>query len=238
VTQERKEKQTFKMVLRLVKANTPLRLLIYSMLIIETINAIRFSFTLYYLEYNLNAEAMIPVMLGLYLLFTVIGSVVSPLISKKIGKKKTAIYASAVMAVTASGMYFTGYSSIMPIFAWNSLNALGMGIMMIAQHSMIVDCVEYGEYVTGNRAEGMVFSTNIFKTKLATAFGGAIGAFSLSLIGYVPNVAQATSTLNSMHAVFTIIPGILSLLAILPLLPYRLTEERYESMILEMKKGS
>ncbi|MBN2796904.1 MAG: MFS transporter [Clostridia bacterium] len=231
----RTEKQTLSKVVTLFKANEPLRRLIYSMLIIETINAIRFSFTLYYLEYNLNAEELIPVMLGLYLLFTVLGSVVSPFISHRIGKKNTAIYASILMSITASGMYFTGYGNIIPIFIWNSFNAFAMGAMMIAQQSMVVDCVEYGEYKTGNRAEGMVFSTNIFKTKLATAFGGAIGAFGLSYIGYVPNVQQAVSTLDAMHKIFTIIPGVLSLLAILPLIRYTLTEENYKKMLEAMK---
>lgn len=235
ITDARKEKQTLSKVLELFKANKPLRMLIYSMLIVETINAIRFSFTLYYLEYNLNAENMIPVMLGLYLLFTVIGSIISPFISEKIGKKQTAIYSSILLSLTASGMFFTGYDNIIPIFVWNSFNALSMGIMMIAQQSMVVDCVEYGQYKTGNRAEGMVFSTNIFKTKLATAFGGAIGAFSLSLIGYVPNVQQSVDTLDAMHQVFTIIPGVLSLLAILPLLKYTLTEANYKKMLEEMK---
>jgi len=177
-------------------------------------------------------------MLGLYLIFTVIGSILSPSISRKIGKKNTVIAGAIIVSVTGIGMYFSGYVNITYIFVWNSIQALGYGAMMIAQNTMIMDCVEYGEYKTGIRAEGMVFSTNIFKTKVASAIGGVIGALGLEWIHYVSNVEQSLRTMNGMHSMFTIVPGVLSLLSIIPILFYTLTEERYAEILKELKKTS
>ncbi len=231
LTYERKEKQTIKKVIELIKANDQLRILLSSMVIIESVNILKMSFTLFYLEYTLKIEQLIPVMLGLYLIFTLIGSVLSPFVAKRIGKKQTSIIGLIIVALTSIGMYFTGYTNIYIIFAWNLINAVGYGLVLISQNTMVIDCVEYGEYKTGNRAEGMVFSMNIFKTKVASAVGGMIGAFGLSWIGFKSNAVQTTSTMDGMHIVFTLVIGVLSLLAIIPLRRYTLTEEKYQEIL-------
>ncbi|WP_240839840.1 MFS transporter [Acidaminobacter sp. JC074] len=231
VTYERKEKQTIKKVIELVKANDQLRILLMSMVIIEAVNTLKMSFTLFYLEYTFLIPNLIPVMLGLYLLFTVFGSIAAPFVARRVGKKMTSIIGLLIVAVTSIGMFFTGYSNIYSVFAWNLINAVGYGFVLISQNTMVIDCVEYGEYKTGNRAEGMVFSMNIFKTKVAAAVGGMIGAFGLEWIGYVRNAVQTTATKDGMHMVFTLVIGILSLLAIIPLRSYTLTEDKYQEIV-------
>ncbi len=233
-----KEKMTFKKVLILIKANRELRLLLASMLMIETVNVFKFTFTLFYLEYTMKIKELIPLMLGLYLICTVIGSIISPSLSRKIGKKQVTILGALVVSFTGICMFLTGYSNITMVFVWNSFQAIGYGAMMIAQTTMIMDCVEYGQYLTGIRAEGMVFSTNIFKTKVASAIGGGIGALGLSMIGFVSHTNQTVTTMNGMHNLFTIIPGMLSLLSIIPILFYTLTEEKYDEIVLSLEKAS
>lgn len=231
---KRDKKQTIKDVWILFKANKPLRMALYSLFILETMNYLRFSFAFYYIKYNYNQESMIPIFSGLYLILTVVGSLLSPMVSKKLGKRKTAIIGASIYALSSIGMFFTGYVTLVPLFIWASIGALFFGINNIALNSMIVDCVEYGEYKTGNRAEGMVFSTNIFKTKLASAIGGSMGAYALAIIGYVANQNQSIATLDSIHRLFTIYTGLLTLLSLIPLFFYELTEEYYEKLVEEI----
>lgn len=61
VTAKREKRQTPKDVWQLFKANKPLRMTIYAMIILEGINAQRLAMTYYYLRYNLDAESLIPV---------------------------------------------------------------------------------------------------------------------------------------------------------------------------------
>lgn len=231
---KRKEKQTIKDVIELFKANKPLRMALYSFFIIEAFNVLRFSFVFYYLKYNFNQEAMIPLFSGLYLIMNIVGAAISPYISKKIGKRTAAMVGIILYCVSSIGMFFSGYIALLPLFIWSSIGAVSYGCYNISINSMIVDCVEYGEWKTGNRAEGMVFSANIFKTKLASAFGGAIGAYALSVIGYIPNQVQSFSTLESIHMVFTLFTGVMTILSIIPLFFYQLTETNYRKMVEEM----
>lgn len=234
VTVHREKKQTLKDVIGLFKANRPLRLVVYSMLILEGINAVRITMAYYYLRYNLDAEAIIPIFLGLYLLMNVVGAVLAPFAAKRIGKKGVGLFAILLTTVTSVGMFVTGYGSIGFILFWNIFGAIAIGAANIVMTSMIADCVEYGQWKTGNRAEGMVFSTNIFKTKLASALGGALGAYALHAAGYVPDITQTKATLDILHTAFTLIPGIISVMALIPLRSYDLTENKFQEILAQL----
>lgn len=236
-TVKRQEKQTPKAVWNLFIQNKPLRYLIFSMLLVETILTIRTTFSIYYFKYNLNAENIASLYLTLFFTAQIVGAIASPFISNKFGKKRAAIGGIALNAVATLTMFATGFH-VMPVMILSFLASFGGGVSNIAQTSMLADCVEYGEWKTGNRAEGMVFSTNIFKTKVASAVGGAVGGYILSAVGYVPNQIQSHSTLIWIALIFTIIPGILCLLSLVPLVKYELTEKRYLEILQDMKKRS
>lgn len=229
-TVPRKERQSFKGFWTLLKQHRPLRLLLIGMFLLEMIGVIRGTFQLYFFIYNLNAEMMLGIFLTASMIAQVLGAVASPFISARIGKKNTAIYSSAVMALACMLLFFF-QSNIILIFIVGALAPFCGGIGQISLYSMVADCVEYGEWRSGNRSEGMVFSLNIFKTKLSGAIGGAIGGFMLSWAGYIPHQIQATETAMWIGLLFTMIPGVLTLLSLVPLARYEITEERFYEIL-------
>jgi GPH family glycoside/pentoside/hexuronide:cation symporter/probable glucitol transport protein GutA len=232
----REKSQTIKDVFHLLKENRPLTFVLLNMLVFETVNSLRLILVVYYCKYNFNSEDLVPIFLGLYLLVSLLGAVLSPFISKWLGKKQTVMWGTIITGIAAIGMYFTGYHSFIPIIIWSAIGGFTAGFAGIAQTSMVADCVEYGEWKTGNRAEGMVFSTNIFKTKVASAIGGSVGAFALASIGFVANTTQSKFTLDWLHIFLTLIPGVLSLIALIPLKFYDLSEDKYKSILSEIGK--
>jgi len=226
----RKERQSFKGFWTLLKQHRPLRLLLVGMFLLEMIGVIRGTFQLYFFIYNLNAEMMLGIFLTVSMIAQVAGAVVSPFISAKIGKKNTAIYSSAVMAAACMLLFFF-QTNITFIFIIGALAPFCGGIGQISLYSMVADCVEYGEWRSGNRSEGMVFSLNIFKTKLSGAIGGAIGGFMLSWAGYIPHQVQAVETAMWIGLLFTLIPGALTLISLIPLSRYEITEKRFYEIL-------
>ncbi|MGB7802550.1 MFS transporter [Buttiauxella sp.] len=226
----RKERQSFKGFWTLLKQHRPLRLLLVGMFLLEMIGVIRGTFQLYFFIYNLNAEMMLGVFLTVSMIAQVAGAVISPFISAKIGKKNTAIYSSTVMAAACMLLFFF-QTNITFIFIIGALAPFCGGIGQISLYSMVADCVEYGEWRSGNRSEGMVFSLNIFKTKLSGAIGGAIGGFMLSWAGYIPHQVQAAETAMWIGLLFTLIPGALTLISLIPLSRYEITEKRFYEIL-------
>jgi GPH family glycoside/pentoside/hexuronide:cation symporter/probable glucitol transport protein GutA len=137
-------------------------------------------------------------------------------------------------SVSGIALFFVGKSMI-PFFILSILGSLFFGIATITMSAMIADCVEYGEWKIGKRAEGTVFATNTFRSKFAGAIGGGIGAYLLSGIGYTPNHTQSGTTLVWMQLLYTIIPGILLLFSVVPLIKYQLTEATYGKILTEIK---
>jgi GPH family glycoside/pentoside/hexuronide:cation symporter len=71
---------------------------------------------------------------------------------------------------------------------------------------MLPDTVEYGEWATGVRAEGIIFGFISFVQK--AALGIAVGLLGevLGAIGYVANRPQAADTLADMRLVMLWVP--------------------------------
>ncbi|MFD0616995.1 MFS transporter [Paenibacillus sp. GCM10027629] len=219
---------------QMLRQNTPLLIILFSLLIGDMTMNLRSAFSIYYFKYVLQAEHLVPIYTIVGIVPILLGAVLSTWVARKIGKKKTAIIGNVGFGVMHILLFFAGHNVAM-LFVFSSLGTLAFGIGAIAMSSMLADTVEYGEWKTGDRAEATIFSTNTFRSKFADAIGGSIGAFALALTGYVPNHVQAAGTVTSISLFFSVIPGILMVLAALPFLKYELTEEFYARILGEIK---
>ena len=214
--------------------NRPLQLLLGAMLVTELAFSIRSIIPVYYLTYNFGAAALIPAFIGVFAVTTIAGSLLSPVVAGRIGKKRAAIVGIAITTLTALAAWATGYGQLEPIMVWTAIGGLGYGITNITLLSMLTDTVEYGQWVTGRRTEGLVFSSNIFKTKVASALGASTALGILGWLGYTAGTAQTTLTLDGLHATMTIVPGVIGALAVIPLVWYRLSESRHAEIVDEL----
>lgn len=218
----------------LLRSNTPLLLILLSLFIVDMTMNLRSAFSIYYFKYVLHAENLIALYTAVSIVPIFVGALLSTWITKKIGKRNTAVVGNIGFGLSYILLFLFGHGVTM-LFVWSILGTLMIGIALIAMSSMLVDTVEYGEWKTGGRAEATIFSTNTFRSKFADAMGGSIGAFALALTGYVPNQAQSPGTVASISLFFSVIPGVLMILAALPFLKYKLTEPFYEKVLADIK---
>lgn len=226
----RHTRQTPRSALSFFVQNRPLLYLILACLLLEAASNIRGAFAPFFFKYYLGREDIIPWCMAANITLVIVGCVCAPAVARRIGKVNAALYSYVLVGVAMVLMFFIG-KNIPLLLALTAVAGFFDGISNIARMSCLADCVEYGEWKTGNRAEGLVFSANIFKTKVASGLAGAIPAYLLAWIGYVPNAAQSPETLHWIALFFTLILGIVSILAILPLLKYELHEHRYAEII-------
>ncbi len=116
-------------------------------------------------------------------------------------------------------------------------------INMVIPTEMIGDTVDYMEWKTGERNEGVSFSVLTFVGKLTGSISTSLGTALLPIIGlsFQKNAAGETVTLKGdrtdfyIWALFTIVPYALGLLSLIPYAFYDLTGERLEKIRAEMK---
>lgn len=74
-------------------------------------------------------------------------------------------------------------------------------------NSMILECMDYGEWKTGIRIEGSMASVSSFMNKIGTAVGAALPGFLIGLTGYNGALDVQSSATNTMIiTVSTVIP--------------------------------
>ena len=233
----KKEKQGIKQFINLLKTNKPLRIVLLSMLVLELSNSIKGAICIYYVKYNFNSEMMIPIVSSIGMAAGIVGGMISPYIASKLGKKRTALLGLIASAVGSLMVFFLSYSSLPLLIVINFISGIFDGAGYITLTSMVADCVEYGEWKTGKRSEGMIFSLNIFKSKIANAIGGSVCGYILAYIGYTANTAQSTFTLNGIHIIQTIVPCVIIIISFLLLRRYNLSEAEYDAIVDDLKNG-
>ena len=84
---------------------------------------------------------------------------------------------------------------------------------MTVMWALEADTVEYGEYLTGVRIEGLTYSLFSFTRKCGQAIGGSIPAFILGLSGYIANQVQTPEVIMGIRTSIALVPCGFMLLA-------------------------
>jgi sugar (glycoside-pentoside-hexuronide) transporter len=159
-----------------------------------------------------------------------------PVLISRYGKKRLFIGFTALGIAGNLLFYIVGYANLGLVIGLNVLRGIGMGMPMIMLGLFSQDFVEYGNHRTGSRAEGITFSIQTFATKMSQALGAVVGGVLLGTVyGYAPNREQSAETINGIFFMYTLLPGIGMLIALLIMwIFYDLEEKRVQEMIDEV----
>lgn len=109
------------------------------------------------------------------------------------------------------------------------------GAASIAQTSLFCDSVDYMEWKTGKRTEGVTFAMQTFFTKISSGITGALGTFALSALGYIavedtPDAVYLGTQTEAFETwiwpIVMLTPALAALLYIIPLLFIKYTPEQ------------
>ncbi len=231
----KKPNEKFKDSIDLIIKNRPLLMILLVTFFTGTTITIKQTVATYYFTYNVGDVNLVPLFALVGLIPMVAAMVISPPVSKKFGKKATAMASGIVGAVFSAAIYYVN-GNLPLVFAFNAVSMVGIGVMMVMTLSMQADTVEYGEWKTGKRSESIIFSMGTFMTLLSSAAGGAIAGFWLAGSGYVANAAQTGATLNAMNMMLSWAPAAGLILMDICLIFYNLSEKRHAEILKELEK--
>lgn len=225
----------FKAALKNIYLNKPLLLLQVSNIFVLLAIIMRMSFNYYYCQYNLGDLAYMAVFSTISLFTSPLGGWLFPTFSKLFGgKKRTLIALAATYTAAACVIFFAGWNNVMITFVCYAISGLCTGSAMVAVNIMMMDTIEYGEWLTGQRNEGLITATRCFVSKLVMAVVGVAVAAVIGLTGYVPLVEQSAQTLNAFHIVYSLGCAGCMIVAVIPMLFYTLTEKRHAEIKKEL----
>ena len=168
------------------------------------------------------------------------GILLTPVFYKRIGYKRTSLIAGAIGAVFLGAGFFVGLANIYAALPFMMIGGLGLGAYNTLPYPMVGDSLDYLEWKTGNRMEGICFSFNSFVTKFNNAVGAAGLALGLIVFQYVQPVVpgeylpQSEFTVNGLYSMVTLVPAIGFLLSLIPMALYGYTGAKKERILAEL----
>ena len=194
--------------------------------------------------------------LGLASMSTIVGipgAVVSPISYSYVTKarehfstKTLWIFSSLLPDVLMFGVFGVGSinnnfkkrSAMIPAFMIRETIWMGVyGISKVIPEEMRNECIDYGEWKTGVRTEGMTGVAKGLASKLVGTLGGTVKSFILSRIGYKEGAGygnQSTHTEYMLFAMCTIIPVVTGLLGLFPKFFYPIDAKTRDRMYREL----
>lgn len=125
----------------------------------------------------------------------------------KFGKKETAAGTLVISIVSYLILFFFPVSNPYVYMAIFFVSSLGAGFFNILTWALVGDAIDYQEYITGKREEGIVYASYSLVRKLVQALIGGLGGFSLAMIGYQSGAAsQAPEVAEGIMKLCTGIP--------------------------------
>jgi GPH family glycoside/pentoside/hexuronide:cation symporter len=181
--------------------NLPWFLLMALVIFVNLSLTIKNMSTIYYMEYNLNRPDLTSAMLTVPNLVLLVAIVLSPFISKRMGKRNACLLGVGIGIAGSAVVAFSG-DHIPLLFGGTMLAFLGLGLPAGLIGAMFADTVDFIEWKTGVRSQGLIYSASSIGIKIGQGLGGALGAGLLALGNYVPNMAQAASSLAAIQFSF------------------------------------
>ncbi len=173
---------------------------------------------IYYARDVLGNAALMGSLTLCFILPKLIGNLLYPYIVRFLGNWR-AMLGGYVLEIVGLALMAVMPASI--IYAYVGLVLLGIGGIPHngGLFALVADVVDYGEWKTGTRLDGLTNSSTSFGTKVGSGLGSAIVGWGLGLVAYDGKLAEQTAqTVVGIKNCYTLLPIILFAIGLVVLL--------------------
>jgi len=197
---------------------------------------IKLAIQVYYTQYVLNDIHLLSWMGFFSMGCILVGVLLVPTAVKRFGKKQVYLGGLALWAIGDVLNFFWGSTSFLFVM-FSCMAFFGTAFVNSLNWALVPDTVDYGEWKTGIRAEGSVYTGYTFSRKISAALAGFLPGIMLTQIGYIPNIAQSDATLLGLRQLIFLWPCGLAIIAALTMgFFYKLNETRFAFIIEEISQ--
>ncbi|WMT39699.1 MFS transporter [Paenibacillus sp. D2_2] len=206
-------------------------------IIMNTGVAVATGINVYYAQYVLGDKNLVG-LLGLttFLPLLVGMLVVAPLI-KKLGKRNAALV-GIVVSLFGIVLMMVNPTNLTVVIIAMIIKSIGTVPVLATTYAMLADTVEYGEWKTGIRTEGLIYSGGSFGAKAGSGLGTALLGWLLAFGGYVGGQTAINETaMNSIRFMFIYLPLIFYVGMFVVLYFYKL-DKQYPQIVKELEQAA
>jgi GPH family glycoside/pentoside/hexuronide:cation symporter len=193
---------------------------------------------MFYIKYVLKRPNQSSLIMGTIFISAMIALPLWNWVSKKGNKRSAYILGVSFWAVTMCGLaLFNAQTPLWLLLSICVLMGFGLSAAQVLPWAIIPDAIEWDEYQTGERHEGMFYSLITLMGKVANSLAVPLSLLLLEFTGYVSNAAeQPASALLGIKIVIGPIPAALLFTGIIFAIFYPLSREKYTQVVSELEK--
>ena len=191
---------------------------------------------LYFLKHRMHIDQQGDVILGLLYIFALVSIPLWEGAARRWNKQKAYVAGMIFLAVVAVFLGFARPSWGLPaMLVFGGLAGVGLGAVQVLTWAMIPDGVEWDEYQTGQRHEGMYYSLVTLFRKVAASLSLPFTLLVLQWTGYDAALpAQPESAIHGIQALIGPIPAVLLIIGIVFAVFYPLDREKFSQILKEL----
>ncbi|MGN0401459.1 MAG: MFS transporter [Acetatifactor sp.] len=224
-----KEKFSLKATITGLVTNKNLMILLVIMILQMAAWMGRIGVVIYYIMYCLGSFTLIPVIMLAPSVCGIVSSLLVPKVMSKFGKRTTLQIAVTCQGIALLAMYFTSFDNLTLIIIESGLVGF-FNVSFPCSLSLLGDAIDYNEYKTGVRNDGIAYATYGLAQKLGNAIGASVGVLLLAAFGYVANAQQTPETLHGINMVVNLMPAIIFFLTAIFAFTWRLKDSEADEV--------
>ena len=193
---------------------------------------------LFFIKYVLKLEDQSELIMALIFVTAIFSLPLWEYASRKLGKRYAYAIGVAFWAIVQLALISVGSSvSLSVVVILCVMAGIGVGAAHVLPWSILPDAIEWDEYNTGERHEGVFYSLITLMQKIASSVAIPLTAVMLSVTNYVPNAAQqSSSAVLGIRMLMGPIPAVLLTIAIIFAVKYPLDREQYATIVKELEE--
>lgn len=191
--------------------------------------------TVYYAKDILGNKDLVATINGIFNVVQIAGMFFIAMLVKKFGKRNVFSLGLVLDIIGMLVLNFSGGNTVIIVVS-SVIRGIGNACGGATMWAMVSDTIDYGEWKTGYRTEGLVNSACSFGYKIGNGIGSALLGMILELGGYVGTAAtQTASALTSIKICFVWIPIAVYVIGLVIMKFYHLDKE-FSGIIEDLKK--
>ncbi len=193
---------------------------------------------LFYIKYVINRESQNDIIMASIFVVAMFALPIWTWVSKRWSKRYAYMFGIAFWAVVQLALIFvTPYTGMGILLVLCSLAGIGVAAAHVLPWAILPDAIEWDEYQTGERHEGMFYSLTTLTHKIASSVALPLILLLLDVTGYQPNVLQQNpQAVLGIKLVIGPIPAVLLAVGIFIAFKYPLDRKDFLKIVQELKQ--
>jgi GPH family glycoside/pentoside/hexuronide:cation symporter len=193
---------------------------------------------LFFIKYVLQLEPMSDIIMALIFVTAMLALPFWEYASRRFNKRLAYAFGVAFWAVVQMLLISVGASvSLTAIIFLCVMAGIGISAAHVLPWAILPDAVEWGEYNTGERHEGMFYSLITLMHKVASSIAIPLTAVMLDVTKYVPGAAQQPpSAILGIRLLMGPLPALLLSIGIIFAVRYPLDRKQFSNIVSELQQ--